>query len=72
MLEGLEPLARMRACKIALIAETLSMEDRDILWGAIEDQVLWAPQGLSVALAQRGLKISRYHIEKHRAKTCPC
>lgn len=72
MLEGLEPLVSKKACKLALVAETLSMEDRDILWAAIEDQLRWGPQGLSVALGQRGVNISRYHIEKHRAKTCPC
>lgn len=72
MLEGLTPPARTKPCKVQLVSETLDMNDRTILWEAIDDQLRWKPQMLAQALAQRGLDISRYHIEKHRAGTCPC
>lgn len=72
MLEGLTPPEIRKPCKIQLIAEKLDTADRTILWDAVEDQLKWKPQVLAQALGQRGVNISRYHIEKHRAGTCPC
>lgn len=72
MLEGLAPLKAEKPCKLALIAETLTMEDRDILWQAVDDKTRWSPSQLSVALGHRGVHVSRYHIEKHRGRVCPC
>jgi len=72
MLEGLTPPNLKRPCKLQLVAEDLDMADRDILWAAVEDHLRWKPQQLALALSQRGLDVSRYHIEKHRAGTCPC
>ena len=43
MLEGLAPLKVEKPCKLALIAETLTMEDRDILWQAVDDKTRWSP-----------------------------
>lgn len=72
MLEGLTPPEHRKPCKIQLISETLDMEDRTILWNAIDDHLRWKPQMLATELSKRGVDISRYHIEKHRAGTCPC
>lgn len=72
MLEGLTPLTMKRTCRVKMIADQLDDGDRTILMDAIGSPMVWNPTALEKALNDRGVKLPRYHIEKHRTGDCLC
>jgi hypothetical protein len=73
MLEDLIPPINQRgSCKVAIVAETLSDKDADILFAAISDRDSWPIKTLSKALQAKGLRISDTPLTSHRAQTCVC
>jgi hypothetical protein len=73
MLEGLTPPSNHRgSCKVAIVAETLSDKDAEILFAAIADKENWPIKTLSKALQIKGLRISDTPLTSHRAQTCVC
>ena len=72
MLEGLAPADYRQPCRVKVVCGQLSETDAKILMDAINDTHTWNTSQLSKALAERKLKLSRYHIDKHRDKDCPC
>jgi hypothetical protein len=52
-------------------ANELSKEDKVILLEAVAD-LRWTANALVVALGERGLKLSRTVIERHRKNLCGC
>jgi len=71
MLEGLEPTSRKYSCKTNTIIQSLNEADKKILLNAL-DNPEWTNTALTVALNNRGIKISRYSIDSHRNKVCSC
>jgi hypothetical protein len=71
MLEGLEPTHKYR-CKVKYTAEGLEDKDAKIFLGAVADTDKWSDKGLSVALSNRGVKISNEAIGRHRRQLCAC
>jgi hypothetical protein len=53
------------------LANELTKEDRAILLDAVVD-LRWTANALVGALADRGLKLSRTVIERHRKNLCGC
>jgi hypothetical protein len=53
------------------LANELSKEDKAILLEAVVD-IRWTPNALIVELSNRGLKLTRTVIERHRKKLCGC
>ena len=72
MLEGLTPISNPKPCRVKIISEQLEESDRTILMDALGSPMVWNPTSLEKALAERKVKLPRYHIEKHRAGDCPC
>jgi hypothetical protein len=71
MLEGLEPTKNYR-CKVRDTAAGLEAKDAKIFLDAIADTTKWSDKGLSVALSDRGVKISNEAIGRHRRQACAC
>lgn len=71
LLSGMTPPARVRKCRVAETAATLSKEDAEILQLAI-DNPEWSVYALVDALAERGVPLSRTVIERHRKGKCAC
>ena len=65
MLEGLEPPKPNRKTRIEEVLETLDAKDQKILIDALNDYN-WSANGLSVALRQRGVKLSQSSIARYR------
>ena len=65
MLEGLEPPKPNRKTRIEEVLETLDAKDQKILIEAL-DNPDWSANGLSVALRQRGVKLSSSTITRYR------
>lgn len=72
VLEGLKPLSIKKPCRVQVVADQLDETDRQILMDAIGSPMVWNPTNLEKALGERGVKLPRYHIEKHRAGDCFC
>ena len=65
MLEGLEPPVIVRKTRIEEVLETLDAKDQKILIDALNNPE-WSANGLSVALRQRGIKLSQSSIARYR------
>ena len=65
MLEGLEPPKPNRKSRIEEVLETLDAKDQKILIDALNNPD-WSANGLSVALRQRGVKLSSSTITRYR------
>ena len=65
MLEGLELPKPNRKTRIEELLETLDAKDQKILIDAL-DNPDWSAHGLSVALRQRGVKLSSSTITRYR------
>ena len=65
MLEGLEPPVIVRKTRIEEVLETLDAKDQKILIDALNNPE-WSANGLSVALRQRGVKLSQSSIARYR------
>ena len=65
MLEGLELPKPNRKTRIEEVLETLDANDQKILIDAL-DNPDWSANGLSVALRQRGVKLSSSTITRYR------
>ena len=65
MLEGLEPPKPNRKTRIEEVLETLDAKDQKILIDALNNPD-WSANGLSVALRQRGVKLSSSTITRYR------
>jgi hypothetical protein len=70
LLSGLTPPPK-HVCLVVKLANELSKEDKVILLEAVAD-LRWTPNALVGALADRGLKLSRTVIERHRKNLCGC
>jgi hypothetical protein len=70
ILSGLTPPPK-HACLVKKLANELTKEDRAILLDAVVD-LRWTANALVGALADRGLKLSRTVIERHRKNLCGC
>lgn len=71
LLTGLTPPSKIRGCFVANAAENLSAEDQKILYAAVSDPN-WSLHALERALNDRGVKLSRTVIERHRKRLCNC
>ena len=73
MLEGLTPPPKFTgSCKVGVIADGLSDEDKKIFLSAVDDADSWPVKTLTKALSERGVRISDSPIYNHRGKTCAC
>lgn len=70
ILSGLTPPPK-HTCLVMKLANELSKEDKAILLDAVVDP-RWTPNALLTELANRGLKLSRTVIERHRKNLCGC
>lgn len=71
LLDDLEYQPRQYPCRIRATAETLDAADRAKFLEAVEGSV-WKPEALATELNRRGIKVSRFSINKHREKACSC
>ena len=65
MLEGLRPPVIVRKTRVEEVLETLDAKDKKILIDALNSPE-WSANGLSVALRQRGIKLSQSSIARYR------
>mgnify|MGYP007100053129 CR=1 FL=1 len=65
MLEGLRPPVIVRKTRVEEVLETLDAKDQKILIEALNNPE-WSANGLSVALRQRGIKLSQSSIARYR------
>lgn len=72
MLEDLLPPSIKRSCKVALVVETMTDKDKDILLSAILDRESWPIKSLSRELVKRGIQLSDTPLSNHRSKACAC
>jgi hypothetical protein len=66
------PNPRRRPCRVRTIAETLTPEDRDTYYEAINNQATWTARTLATQLRANGLDISESPIWHHRKGDCTC
>jgi len=72
MLENLTPKKKEISCKVRTILNNLESDaDKVILQNAL-DSVEWTNSGLTKALNEKGITISRYVVTFHREKRCSC
>lgn len=71
LLKDLKPPVKVKPCYVAMAAEKLEKEDKQILLEAVLNPE-WAIIPLSTALAQRGINLSRTTLERHRKGLCQC
>jgi hypothetical protein len=72
MLEGLAPKEKEALCfLIKKATDELTNEDLTILLEAIDDP-RWSMSGLVDALTERGFKITRGVLQRHKEKKCNC
>lgn len=72
MLEDLQPLSDKRSCRVRTLTTELNEKDAQILLDAVADDIKWSVNGLSAALASRGISLSKDAIIKHRRQRCSC
>lgn len=65
MLEGLQPPKPNKRTRIEELLETLDAKDQKILIDALNNPE-WSANGLSVALRQRGVRLSSSTITRYR------
>ncbi len=71
MLEGLTPPEKEQLCVLMRKAADLDPADTKILIDAVADP-RWNGAALHRALEQRGFKVHKDAINKHRNKACGC
>ena len=72
LLDGMVKAAQRRPCRVRDLAlELEDDQDREIYWSAITDHT-WSVGDLSRQLAQRGLRINKDTIARHRQGNCSC
>lgn len=72
MLENMsKPVRLNRKCKVAKIADGLSVNDRELFWGYVNDDS-WLAEHLSAALRDRGVQVSPNVLRLHRRSGCAC
>lgn len=71
LLKGMQPPKRVRGCYVAVEAEKLEPEDKEILLAACKNPQ-WSVTGLEKALRERGVMLSRSTITRHRNGFCEC
>lgn len=71
LLAGLKP-AEPQPCKMGRIIATLDNKDREILDAALSDFTTWTGAGLTKALNERGIEITRETLHAHRLGRCSC
>jgi hypothetical protein len=71
ILKGLSKPVKIKTCHVAVRAAELGEEDGKILMNAVNDKN-WGVYVLTVALAERGVTLSRTVIDRHRKGQCPC
>lgn len=72
LLDNLQPKHYAKTCKVGTILDGLSVEDAKILITAIDDLHKWTSHALAIALADKGINVTRDTLAVHRAKTCRC
>jgi hypothetical protein len=72
LLDGLEPPQKTYSCRIRTLFGELDAKDIEILKEALADEKTWSINGLKVALAVRGIKVSTDAINRHRQGACNC
>ena len=71
LLADLKP-AQPQPCKMGRIIAELDPEDRTILEAALADFNTWTGAGLTKAINERGLDITRETLHAHRTGRCAC
>jgi hypothetical protein len=71
LLDDLQPVERVRACKVRDTANKLDPADAKILLEAANNPE-WGFTDLVKALAARGIQLSDNSIRRHRFGTCAC
>lgn len=71
MLEGLEKKQRLYTCRVRTFRETLEQSDKDILDNAMTSGD-FTPHELSMALFDKGVKLSRDSLKRHMRGVCSC
>jgi hypothetical protein len=71
ILKGLAKPVKVKTCHVATKAAELGGEDAKILMNAVNDKN-WGVYVLTMALAERGVTLSRTVIDRHRKGQCPC
>jgi hypothetical protein len=71
ILKDLAKPVKVKTCYVAAKAVELGEVDGKILMNAVNDKN-WGVYVLTVALAERGVTLSRTVIERHRKGICPC
>lgn len=72
LLDGLQPRFYAATCKVGTILAGLSAEDAKTLQDALENHKKWTSHSLAIALADKGINVTRDTLAVHRAKTCRC
>lgn len=67
MLEGLQPPKNIRPTRVDEVLKDLDAKDQKILIDALNNPD-WSANGLSVALLQRGIKLSSSSIMRYRGR----
>ena len=71
LLDGLDPAKEVRPCKVTRTLEELEAADAETLREALDDP-RWTPRGLAIALALRGVVISKDTLALHIKGACSC
>jgi hypothetical protein len=71
LLDDLEPPSSKRLCAFAKTLNSLSETDQTKLLEALDNDK-WSSLGLTNALKDRGIIVTRHSLHDHRTKVCPC
>jgi len=71
LLEGLEKKQRKYTCRVRTFRETLDKSDQEILDKAMSSGD-FTPHELSMALLDKGVKLSRDSLKRHMKGVCSC
>lgn len=71
ILDNLDPPERQSRCVIAKTKLVLDDVDKGLFDDAINSDK-WPASQLSIELANRGIRVSRFAIMDHRKKVCEC
>ena len=71
LLEGLEKKKRVYTCRVRTFRETLEDSDKKILDDAMTSGE-FTPHELSLALLDKGVKLSRDSLKRHMKGVCSC
>jgi len=71
MLEGLQKKQRLYSCRVRTFRDTLDKSDQDILDEAMASGE-FTPHELSIALLEKGVKLSRDSLKRHMRGVCSC